>query len=202
LVLSKRERLIAFTTLGAIGLLALDRFLVEPLLAANTDLSTQIDGSRQRLEDADKKLKLRRNRARIWAQMQNEGLRRKDIAEAESQMMNNIRDWAQESGMNLVSVKPERTETVSIKPDTDDPNEKEKKSFTKSTLRVNGTGGMAQISRFLWHVESAQMPTCIVDLQISTRKEATDDLSLQMGVSTVCLIPDTEKDAAEGGAAK
>jgi hypothetical protein len=192
LVLSKRERLIAMTSLGAISVLALDRMAIEPLLAANADLNAQIEARQKDLQDAQSKIEGRRHRARIWAQMQNKGLRRKDVSEAESQLLNNIREWAQESGMTVVSVKPERTEPVSIKPG---PNEREKKVFYRSTFRVSGTGGMGQISRFLWHVGSADMPASVADLQISTRKEATDDLSLQAGISTICLIPDDEKDA-------
>lgn len=201
MVLSKRERLIAFGTLGAIGVLALDRLVVEPLMAANTQLNMEIDRSQADLQDARSKIEGRRRRARTWAQMQNNGLRRRDVSEAESQMLNSIGEWAREAGMTLVSVKPERTEVVSVKPERA---EREKKVFSKSTFRVNGSGGMSQISRFLWHVESAEMPACIVDLLLTTRKEATDDLSLQMGISTICLLPDSggEQGGEAGGGAR
>lgn len=192
MVLSKRERLIALTTLGAIGVLALDRLALEPLLAANDELNTQLNGVRKDLQDDNSKLEARRYRGHNWAQMQNNGLRRKDISEADSQMLNNIDNWAREAGMTLVSVKPDRTESVSVRVDKNKP---EKKVFVKSSFRVNGTGGMSQISRFLWHVETAGIPASVGEVQITTRKEGTDELSVQVTISTLCLAPESDKDA-------
>lgn len=180
MVLSKRERFIALTTLAAVGLLGLDRLVLSPLMAASAELDGQINACRAKLQDAQAKFDGRKRRMRQWTQMQNSGLRRKDDSEAESQMMNSIRDWAQEAGLTLLSVKPDRTE--------------KEKGFSKSTFRVTGSGGMAEIGRFLWYVQNAAMPARIVDLQITTRKEATDDLSLQLGISTVRLLTESERD--------
>jgi hypothetical protein len=178
--------LIALATMGAVGVLALDRLVLSPLMAASDALDVQLNKYRQDLADGQGKLASRQHRTRRWAEMLNSGLRRKDASEAESQLLNNIRDWAQEAGMTLLSVKPERSER--------------EKGFSKSTFRVTGSGGMEQISRFLWHIQTAGMPARIADLQMTTRKEATDDLSLQLGISTIYLLPDSEKEQPASGA--
>ena len=75
--------------------------------AHSRKLNLKIVDSTKRLSDADKTIKARKNRATQWTEMQNKGLRRRDASDAESQMLNSIRDWAQESGMSLVSANPE-----------------------------------------------------------------------------------------------
>ena len=44
----------------------------------------------------------------------------------------------------LASIKPERTE--------------KEKDFQKLIFRATGTGGMAQVGRFLHHIQAADMP--------------------------------------------
>ncbi|HOW69975.1 MAG TPA: GspMb/PilO family protein [Phycisphaerae bacterium] len=180
MVLSKRERYIAIATVAAVGILGLDRFVLNPLVSKNSQLNLQIDSCEQQLEKARRLFKNSRRKSQAWAQMQSNGLRRKDAAEAEGLVLNRIRDWAQDAGMSLSSVKPERTE----KP----------MAFGKITFRATGTGGMTQISRFLGRLKDADVPVRIGELQITARKEGTDDLSLQLGISTIYLSPETEKD--------
>jgi hypothetical protein len=182
LVLSKRERLVAIATLAAVGLLALDQVVLSPLMAASDELKMQIARAREDLDKAQSLFKGRQRRTPLWADMQNKGLRRKDASQAESQLLNSIREWAQDSGMTLLSAKPDRTD--------------KEKDFQRSTFRVTGSGGMGQIGRFLWHAQTAEMPVRIVDLQLTTRKEGTDDLSLQVGISTIYLVPESDKEAS------
>jgi hypothetical protein len=181
-VLSKRERYVAIATVAAVGILALDRFALDPLMASKTRLDTQVAKCQQNFDKARRLFANSRRKGHLWAEMQNNGLRRRDAAEAESQVLNSIREWAQDAGMSLSSVKPERTE--------------KEKDFAKSTFRATGTGGMSQISRFIWHLETATIPLRVSDVQINSRKEGTDDLTVQLGISTIYLPHEVEKDAA------
>ena len=181
MVLSKRERYIAIATVAAVGILALDRFALDPLVAAKTRLDTQVAKCQQNFDKARRLFANSRRKGHLWAEMQNNGLRRRDAAEAESQVLNSIREWAQDAGMSLSSVKPERTE--------------KEKDFAKSTFRATGIGGMSQISRFIWHLETATIPLRVSDVQINSRKEGTDDLTVQLGISTIYLPHEAEKDA-------
>lgn len=183
MVLSKRERYIAIATLAAIGIFGLDRVVLTPLVTANNELNAQVDGCQQQLEKAQRLFKNSRRKSQDWSRMQTNGLRRKDASETESLILNRIRDWAQDAGMSLSSVKPERTE--------------KEKSFQKITFRATGIGGMSQISRFLGRIKDSDVPVRIGELQITARKEGTDDLSLQLGISTIYLAPEGEKERAD-----
>lgn len=180
MVLSKRERYIAIATVAAVGILGLDRMVLDPLVSESSLLNTQLSDCQERLDRAARLFKNCKRKSGDWSRMQTGGLRRKDAAEAESLILNRIRDWAQDAGMSLASVKPERTA--------------EEKSFQKITFRATGTGNMSQISRFLGRIKDSDVPVRVGELQITARKEGTDDLSVQLGISTIYLAPDAEKD--------
>jgi hypothetical protein len=179
-VLSKRERYIAVLSVSALAILALDRLALEPLMAQKQALEGRIAAARLQIAQDTRLLATSRRLNTKWANMLKAGLR-KDASEAESQVLHNVRDWAQDAQISLSSVKPERTE--------------KEKDFYKITLRATGTGSMSQIGRFLWRIQTAPVPARITDLQINSRKEGTDDLSLTLGVSTIYLAPESEKPA-------
>ena len=101
-----------------------------------------------------------------------------NASETESQLQNNVVSWAQDAGLTLPAVKSERTE--------------KEKDFYKFTVRATGTGTMQQIGRFLYRMQTAQVPVRVSELTISTRKEGTDDLSVQMAISTIYLASEAD----------
>ena len=82
--------------------------------------------------------------------------------------------------MTLSSLKPERTE--------------KEKDFFKITFRATGGGSMAQVGRFLWRIETAQVPVRVTDVTITSRKPGTDDLAVQLGIATSYLAPEPGAD--------
>ena len=83
-----------------------------------------------------------RRARRQWSQMVSGGLR-KDASAAESLVLNSVREWAQEAGMNLSQLNPGPTET--------------EKGFYRITLRAKGSGKMSDIGRFLYRIETASV---------------------------------------------
>ena len=98
-----------------------------------------------------------------------------DAASAESAVLNALRDWAEESGLILSSLKPERSS--------------KRGQLQEITFQAVCTGSMDGVSKFLWRVEDAALPIKISDLQLSARKEGSDDLTLQIRVAALCLAP-------------
>ena len=56
--------------------------------------------------------------------------------------------------------------------------------------RVTATGTMRSLSQFLWDLETATIPIRVTDARMTPQREGTDDLSLQVGVSTLCAPAD------------
>ena len=120
-----------------------------------------------------------------WREMSNKGLT-DDPAEAESQALHAVRDWSEETGLALSSVKPERLGGGD--------------GVRQITFRAAGTGTMRAVGRFLWQMESADIPLRIHDLQLGSRTEGRDALSLQLRFSTL-YAPAAERGPAAPGVA-
>ena len=178
MILSKRERYIGIGTGAVIGLLALDHFLFTPLLDRRAQLSSEIELAQHKAERASRLFANSRAVNQRWGQMLDAGVKT-DASAAESQVLQAVHDFARESGLTITSVKRERTDRV--------------KDFQQITLRAVATGNMSAASRFLWRVQTARVPVRLADLQITTRKEGTDDLTLTLGISTIYLAPEPKK---------
>jgi hypothetical protein len=173
-VLSKREKFIGIGVLGALAILALDSLLIEPYWSSRSDLLAQQDKAQQTLNDNDSLFDRQRRLQKVWRDIQQGGLR-PDAEQAESLAHHSILDWAQNTGVNIDSLgKPEITPLG---------------KFQVIRLNVNATGTMSQISNLLWALETAKIPMRIHELQLNSRREGTDDLSIRFSISTLCLAP-------------
>jgi hypothetical protein len=176
--MSQRERFIGTIAAVVVGALVLYQFIVEPQLNRIADLDGQIETASSDMERADQLFNASRSASKKLNTMAGSGLRRTD-ATAESELLNNTRQWAQDSGIAGWGIKRERTE--------------KEKDFTKITFRANGTGGMAQLGRFLYRLQTAKIPIRVADMTINSRKDGTDDLAIVLSISTIYLDPETEK---------
>jgi hypothetical protein len=174
MILSKRERYIVIGTVVVVGILAFDRLFLTPLIDRRQETTANIHLETEKMEKATASLTNRSRVNRKWTDISGTTLKI-DGATAESQIIRSVGDWAQESGLNLSSVKPERAE--------------KEKQFMKITFRANATGSMSSISRFMWRLQTSKVPIRVTDLSITTRRDGMDDLSLDLGISTIYLPP-------------
>lgn len=171
---SKREKIMAVLAGSALVLLGLNFYLLEPLLQRRERAEAAIARAQRNLSEAagtfDNDLRARRR----WNEMTGQTLRT-DGPSAESQLLNHARQWAQEAGLTLTSLKPER-------------NERELE-FQRITIRATALGNMQSVARFLYEVQTSSIPVRISDVQIVSRREGSDELSMQVGLSTIYLPP-------------
>ncbi len=169
-MLSRRELYIAIGTAIALALLALDRLLLTPYLERRSTLAADRQQAVAQLSQAQSLFDRQRKLRPIWATIQKSGLKA-DASAAESQAMHAILSWTQSAGVDLTTLKPERTT--------------QEGPFQVSSFHVTATGPMAAVSRLLWAMETPDIPIRVNDVQISPRKEGADDLSVQLSVSTL-----------------
>ena len=191
-MLSKRERIISLVTGGVLGFLALDYVALSPLLdrrsrveAAESTATVAHARAEQLIDNAP------RMNAR-WKSMIDAGLK-SEVTEAESQALRALHDWAQDAGLTLLSLQPDRVQRAG----GSGAQQQQDKSFQHVTLRASGTGSMRSVSRFLWRVQTAEIPLRVTDLQVNARKEGADDLLLNVAVSTLVLSPEAPKKPAQ-----
>lgn len=185
MVLSKRERSILLSTAAAVVLLMLNWIVVDPLWAERGTLADEIDAAQLKLARDQGLVANMPAMNRRWREMVS-GAVKDNVSEAESQLYRAIDDWAQSSGFNVATTNRERA------------SEKEK-DFLRMTVRITGTGGMSQVARFLHHAQMATIPVRVTEVTITPKREATDELTVNLALSTIYLPPDPNKTA--GGAA-
>lgn len=172
MVLSKRERVIAVVAFAAVATLVLDHYALTPLLNASARLEVERTSAAAELDKATTLFHREGLMAHKWDDMIKGGLK-SDPAEAEGQVLHALQGWADQARLSLASMKPERS--------------MQGEELREITVQTSGTGSMAAVSRFLYLIKESQLPLRIRDLQLGARREGTDDLSLQVRVSTLYL---------------
>jgi hypothetical protein len=183
MTLTKRERIIAIATLSAATLFAVDRFALTPYMAQRQFLSDARGRITRQMNAAGDLFARQRKLRTVWNDMQAGGVAL-DASSAESQALHALVDWTQSARLNLTAVKPERAT--------------QQGQFQIIGFRIVATGPMRSITHLLWSIETATIPVRVTDIQITPRKEGTDDLSVQIGVSTLSQLPADVK-SAQGG---
>ncbi len=181
--LSKRETYIAAAAVAAVVLLGLDRYALTPVLESGAALEAEKERLVQELESAQRLFERRRMLGRRWDELTAGGLT-DDPEEAESLVLHAMRDWADEAGLVLSSLKPERQDTDG--------------KVREITVVAAGRGRMRAVARFLWQAETSTLPLRIREVPVGSRKEGTDDLSLQLRASTLYLEEGAPAAPADG----
>jgi len=171
-ILSKREKYIALATIVAVIVLGLDYYLLTPFLDRRAELRTEKQNLLAEFSRARALFARRKLLTPEWRRMTGSGIS-SDPVEADAQVLNRVREWFQQSELNITSLKPERTS------DREEPLE--------IAFQVAGTGPMRSVARFLWLLETSPLPVKIKHLQIGSRKEGVDDLTVQLRISALCL---------------
>jgi hypothetical protein len=178
-IVSKREKYIAIGTGIAVALLVLDSFVVEPYFTDLSNIATAHDSAVEKISSAhflfDKQTRLQK----VWKDMEGHGMLSGD-QQAGSQLEHALSDWAQRAGIILQSVKSGQSQTIKL-----EASQKQSPQFDVISYRVTAFGAMRSFSQFLWALETAPIPLRVTDVRVTPVREGTDDLSLQLGVSTL-----------------
>jgi Tfp pilus assembly protein PilO len=165
-----REKTIAIVLGAVVGLYALDSYLLTPQLDRLSKADASIAEHNQTLSEFDTIKRRRINASKDWRKAAADTVR-SDASSAESQLLSRVRDCAQRASLALNSQKTEKAE--------------KEKGYDRVLLKASGTGSMQQISRFLYEVQHASFPVRINDIDITSRKDGTDDLTVSITLATI-----------------
>jgi len=184
-VLARRERYIAIAMLAVLVVLLLDRLALTPLQNRSEAMAAERQRVQAGIDSGRVLLERRRQLSSESQRLLDAGLDRLP-AEAESKVLHAVRNWSQEAGFALSSLRPERVA--------------KKGGLQEITFQASGTGSMNAVAEFLWRLEGSSLPVRVAELQLGTRKEGTDDLTLQLRISALCRLPDDPKSPATAAA--
>ncbi|HET6429599.1 MAG TPA: hypothetical protein VFJ30_14375 [Phycisphaerae bacterium] len=167
---NQREKILITAVLAVLALLVLDWYALSPLLAGRDAARADHELRQTEKDGALKLIDLGNEQGQLWSRMTTGGLKQ-GRAEAEGQILRSLRDWAAQAGVNLSSLRPEYPAQQSELPEI--------------IIHAAGTGSMQSARDLLWRIESASIPVRVRMLQIGSRKDGADDLSVQIRVSTL-----------------
>ncbi len=182
MILSQKEKQYAIV----VGVLAACFVVYEvawlPYQAQLADIDTQTATLKAQKELDDKDRATRDQLRPVWAEIQAGGLKTDEQA-AETQALDAILDWAQAARVQIESMKAERATVEG--------------GFKVLEYHITAKGATAQVAKLIWSLESATIPVRVSDIQLNSNKEGTDDLTLQMSVSTLCMPQPTPPPAPQ-----
>jgi hypothetical protein len=186
-VISKRERYIAIGVGVAVGVLALNSVALTPYLDARTKIADDLAATNQKLADSDGLFNRQRALRPVWEKIEHAGLMT-DAGDATIQARQAILDWVDGAGLFVAHFQLE-------------PRSSQSGQFQVIIFHITVNGPLYAISRLLWSTETAEIPLRVNEMQISPRKEGTDDLSVQLTISTLSMVPQAATPTARPGAA-
>ncbi len=170
--LSKREKLIAVGLSVTIALAIVWESAVSPYFDRLDELDAQYKTASDKRDEMLTLFARRKKLAEVWTEIKQGGLK-SNASDAASQMQHAVIDWENASGVTETAFKPERTS------DAD--------QFSILSYRLTERGSMWAISKLLAKFETATIPVRVNEVQITPEKEGTDNLTLQLSISTLCL---------------
>ena len=188
---SKRERIFLVVTVMVLGLFALDSFLLTPLGRATARLRAERETLEGDLLSSQNKLHKRMMLSRSWNVWIGSTLR-KDPSEAERQILNAVRSWSRDAGINPASIQPERPT--------------QRGDLREIRFQTSASGPFVSLVRFLCYMEGSEIPVRIQRLELRPSKGiSTDQLSMELRFSTLYLAGDkgkAEQFPAQGASGK
>ena len=180
MVLSKREKYIVICTVAILAVFVLDRYALIPLLDMREDTRIRKQQVSAQWNKAFGLLDRRELLEKRWRTYTEQGIC-ENASDTTGRVLHDVQNWSAQYGVNLSSITPDRVSS------------KEEENFQEITFLVSGTGTMNAIGHFLYQLEHTTLPLRLKDIQLSSRQEAADDMSLQVRVSAIHFAKESEK---------
>jgi hypothetical protein len=187
-VLSKREKYIATTTIGLVAALAIYYIVIGPYLDRYDELQTERATAIKTQGDNNNLLLLQAKKTDGWNAMLKNGLEA-DYSTAQSRTQQMLQNWARDAQINIENVS---SEPVSV----------QKSDFQVINFNLDfntqGDQAMRHIARFLWSIESAAIPIRLSDIHFQSTREGTDQLGVKLVVSALYMPPKNQNSTNNG----
>ena len=169
-----RQQLLLVVTIAIAALFIGDKVLFTPLTRWWQSRAKEIKTLQEQVKNGDsykRRATWLRNR---WDEMQKNTLPNNSSL-APEQVFKSLQEWAQESGSSLNATTPQ------WKSDSDD--------YKTLVYRVDASGSLWQISRFLYDVEKGPIALKIESLDLSSSDNTGQTLKLGLTLSALVLTP-------------
>ena len=170
--MNKRQQLLAIIAIAVVAIWAGDKLIFTPLTQLWKQRRTQITDLRKSVAQGSLLLDRKRSIRARWDIMRTNTLPTEN-SRAEDQVLKSFDRWSQDSRISVTSIKPQ------WKHNADD--------YVTLECRVDAFGSLPNITRFLYDVEKDAMALKVDSVEITTRDNDGQQLSLALQVSGLVL---------------
>ena len=170
--IKNRQQMLIIVAGAAIGLLMADSLILSPLIASWKARSAKITALRKQVDDGEKLLKRADALTSRWSNMQTNALPNNN-SEAEQKVLGSFDKWSQDARISVNSITPQ------WKRDSED--------YTTLECRVDASGSVGTLAKFLFNVERDAMALKIESVEITSRDKDGQNLSLGLQISGLML---------------
>ena len=170
--IDSRQKALALVAISAVALLAGDRLLITPLTGLWKGHASRISELRGNLDQGTSLMAREQATRDRWDRMRKSVLPT-DASAAESKVLTAVERWTRESGITFTSIKPQ------WKQNADD--------YKTLECRVDATGDMESITRFIYELERDPLALRVEDLELSARDDNGQQVSLGLRFTALVL---------------
>ena len=172
---SNRQRLLLVGAIAAIALLLGDRMVLTPLTNAWRSRTAEISKLQKNVFDGRGAIARAASTQARWQEMQTQALP-KEPAQAEQDLISAFDRWGRASNAELGSIKPQWKRGANSR-------------YSLLECRVDASGSLATLTRFLYEVEKSSLALRIESIELTSRDDFGQKLTLGLLVSGLRLTP-------------
>ena len=172
---SHRQRLLMILAGSAVLLLVLDSLVLTPLTKGWQTRRAEIARLQKNVTEGRGVIERAARTRAAWAEMQSQALP-KDAAKAEQDLISAFDRWGRATNVELGSIKPQWKRGATNR-------------YSQLECRVDASGSLATLSRFLYEVEKSTLALRVDSVELTSRDDNGQKLSLGLLVSGLRLSP-------------
>src|SRR6266404_1214392 len=170
--IKNRQQLLAIAAIAGVAFLVSDKLIITPLINGWKERSTRITELKKSVNQGGLLLQREQAIRSRWASMRTNTLP-ENISAAENEMLQGFERWSQDSHISISSIKPQ------WKRAGDD--------YMTLECRADAFGSMQALTRFLYDVEKDPLALKVESVEITSRDNEGQQLSLALQVSGLVL---------------
>ena len=176
--IENRQQFLVVLTIAAFALLVGVNFILEPLGGWWSSRQTQLKELRTKVTEGGQIIKREAGIRSRWAEMQANALPA-NTSLAEQKFLTAVDGWSRGSGAEVTSLMPQW--------------KNESTNYLTLSCRVETTGNLDMLSRFLYDLEKGPMALRLDLLELTARDKEGQQMTLSMEINGLALIQPDKK---------
>jgi len=164
----------------AVGLLLADQLILTPLTKSWKQRKERIAELRTRVNDGREILKLENGLRTTWNRMRTNSLPNNE-SRAEQQVLKGFERWSQDSRVSVLSINPQWKR------------DRDSDEFMTLECRVEASGSLPAITRFLYEIEKDPMALRVQTLDLGSKDNDGQQIALGLQVSGLVLTKEARQ---------